>query len=246
MAALNTALLVPQSARGWNRPARPVALVLVGGAVLLIWLALMIGGVWYFYEHWEARLTMLDHGVRLRLPPGMQAMAEVTSPVHSRLNLRPEVTVPVKQTIPAQLSDHIQARVKLHTSLPVDTSVVVDQQVQVKTTLSLSVALRSWLPRIPVSLPVTLTLPLRMDVPIKADVPVDLDLVVSGELPHTLNIPIDARFSLRPVIDTDIETRMVSQTAFELISPMSPFDLTIARADLKVPFDLTVLRQRHR
>lgn len=232
--------------RGWNRPIRPVALVLVGGSVLLIWLVLMSVGVWYFYAFWEARMTMHNQAVRLRLPVGMVAMAEVTSPVRTRLDMRPLVRMPIKQTVPAQISDHLQAQVQLQTMLPVDTSVTVDRVVPVTTTLSLSVSLRSWLPSIPVTLPITLNMPLQMTVPIKTALPIQLDLAVSGELPPLINIPIDAMFEVRPHIKSLIEARMVSQTAFSLMAPIEPFPMVIERTDLRVPFSLTVLKQRTR
>lgn len=232
--------------RGWNRPVRPVALVLVGGMVLLIWLVLMSVAVWYFYAFWEARMTMHNQAVRLRLPVGMVAMAEVTSPVRTRLDMRPVVHMPVKQTVPAQMADHIQAQVQLQTVLPVDTSVSIDRVVPVTTTLELSVSLRSWLPSIPVSLPVTLNLPLQMTVPIKTSLPIKLDLAVSGALPPVINIPIDQTFTVRPRIKSVVEARMVSQTAFSLIAPIEPFPMTIERTDLRVPFSLTLLKQRTR
>lgn len=229
--------------RGWNRPVKPGALVLVGGSVLVLWLLAMAASIWYFYAHWEARLTMHDQAVRLRLPEGMQALAEVSSPLHSRLDMQPLVQVPIRQTMPAQIVDQLQAQVKLHTTIPVDTSVTVAQMVQVKTTLNLSVSVFSWLPRVPVTLPVTLDLPLNMVVPLKADIPVDLDLAVSGNLPSVLHIPIDATFAVRPRIKGAIEARMVSQTAFSLL-PLAPFPLVIEHANLRVPFDLTLLKQR--
>lgn len=230
--------------RGWHRPVRPVALVLVGGTVLLVWLTLMMASVWYFYAHWEARMTMRNQAVRLRLPEGMQAVAAVHSPLRSRIDMQPLVRVPIHQVMPARISDQLQARVQLRSAIPIDTSVTVDHLVQVKTTVDLSVSVFSWLPRVPVSLPVTVDLPVRMVVPIKKDIPIDLDLTVSGNLPPQLNIPIDAMFAVRPRIKGDIEARMVSETAFKLVTPLTPFPLTIEQANLRVPFDLTFLRQR--
>lgn len=233
-----------EAPRGWHRPVRPGALIVVGGAVLLIWLVLMVAAVWYFYEHWQANVVMRDQPVRLRLPRGMVAVAEIDAPLRTHLNVQPLVRVPVHQTVSAQLPDQLQAQVQLDTTLPVDTSVTVDQIVPVKTTLSLALKLRSWLPAIPVSVPVTLDLPVHMTVPIKADIPVKLDIVASGTLPSTLDVPIDAVFELRPQIDTDIRATLLSQTAFKLVAPIAPFELSIARAELGVPFNLTFLRQR--
>ena len=235
-----------QAPRGWNRPVRPVALIVVGGAVLLIWLVLMAVSVWYFYEHWEARLTLHHQAVTLRLPAGMPAMAEVGAPLHTRVNLQPLLHVPVKQMVTAQLPDHIQANVKLQTTLPIDTTVTVDQVVPISTVLDTTVQLKSWLPRIPVSLPVSFNLPLHMVVPVKAEVPVDLDVVASGDLPPTLRIPIDAGFDVRPVVKGAIQARLLSQTAFRLMAPVEPFALSIEEAHLRVPFNLTFFTQRVR
>lgn len=230
--------------RGWNRPVRPLALLLVGAGVLLVWLVLMAAAVWYFYEHWEARLTLQHQPVRLRLPEGMLAMAEVSTPVKTRLDVKPLVQVPIRQVVSAQLSDHLQAQVQLKTVLPVDTQVTVDQVIPVRTTLNLMVALRAWLPAMPVTVPVTLDMPLHVTVPVKTDLPVNLDLLVSGNLPPSIQVPIDATFQARPRVKGAIEARMVSQTAFRLLSPTEPFDLRIEQARLSVPFNLTFLKQR--
>lgn len=237
---------LPPVPRGWKRPVRPVALIVVGGVVLLVWLVLMAASVWYFYEHWEARLTLHNQDVSLRLPVGMQALAEVSSPIQTRINMRPLVQVPIKQTMAVQLPDHLQANVTLHTVLPVDTSVSVDVLVPVKTTLSLSVPLHSWLPNIKVALPLTVNLPVHMVVPVKAQVPVDLDMVVSGDLPPVLNVPIETTFDLRPEVKGRIQAHMVNQAAFSLVSPVEPFGVRIEQAHLRVPFNLTFLTQRAR
>lgn len=229
---------------GWNRPIKPVALIVVGGAVLLIWLVLMSVSVWYFYEHWEARLTLLNQPVQLRLPEGMEAMAEVSSPLQTRIDMRPVVRIPIKQTMSVQMPDSLNAMAHLKTTLPVDTSVTVDQMVPVKTTLYMQVALRSWLPSMPVAVPVTLNVPLKMTVPVKAEVPVDMDVAISGELPPSLNIPIDTVFTVQPHVKGVVTAHMRSQTAFKLLAPIEPFPLTIDRADLSVPFNLTFLKQR--
>jgi hypothetical protein len=223
---------------------RPGALIVVGGAVLLIWLVLMAVAVWYFYEHWEARLTLRDQPVALRLPAGMQAMAEVAMPLHTRIDMQPSLQVPIKQVLTAQLSDHVQAKVRLQTTLPVDTTVTVDQVVPVSTVLDTTVKLRSWLPRMPVSLPLTFNVPLHITVPVKAEVPVDLDVVASAELPPTIDIPVDARFDVKPYVKGAIQARLLSQTAFSLIAPVEPFGVRIEEAHLNVPFNLAFVTQR--
>ncbi len=225
-------------------PIRPAALVLVGAAVLLIWLMLMSVSVWYFYGHWEARLTLLNQPVQLRLPPGMVAVAEVSAPLQTRIDMQPVVQIPIKQTIAVQVSEHLHATAHLKTIVPVDTSVTVEHVIPISTTLQMQVALRSWLPTMPVSVPITVNVPIKITVPVKADVPVDMDVAVSAELPPSLNIPIDTVFSVRPHVKGMVTAYMTSQTAFSLLAPIEPFPLTIDRAALSVPFNLAFLKQR--
>lgn len=236
--------LQPPAPRGWNRPVRPLALVLVGGGVLLVWLVLMAVSVWYFYEHWEARVALRDQRLALRLPDGMSAVAMVTSPLRSRLNVQPLVHIPIKQTLTATLPDQLEAHVQLHTVLPVDTSVTINQLVPIQTTLKVDVPLRSWLPRINVTLPLAFNLPVHLVVPVKAQVPVDLDMLISGDLPPTLSIPLDATFAVRPHIKGELRAHMQSEAVFHLVAPLAPFEMSIAQAFLRVPFDLTFLKQR--
>lgn len=233
------------SPRGWHKPVKPVALVLLVGGVLLAWLLIMAAAIWYFYGHWQAQVTMVDQPVRLRLPQGLTAMAEFDTPLRTKLNLQPVVQVPIKQTLAVQLPDQLQAHVQIDTVLPVDTSVTIDHVVPVNTTLETSIKLRSWLPAIPVSLPVTLALPVHLTVPVKADVPVKLDINASANVPPSLPVTVDEVFTVKPHIVADVRARIVSQMVFSLLTPMAPFDMRITHAELGVPFDLTFLRQRH-
>jgi hypothetical protein len=232
-----------QPPRGWNRPVKPVALVVVGATLLAVWLLLFTASVWYFYGYWEARFTLRDQPVALRLPVNMQALAEVQSPLRSRLDVSPTLRLPIHQTLTAQIQDSLDARVQLSTTLPIDTEVTVDQDVPVRTTVTLSVPLRSWLPPIPVTLPVDVMLPVHMVVPVHAQVPVVLDVHATGELPPSLRIPLDTTFVLKPSIHADLTARMVGRTEFRLLAPLEPFPVQIEKAALRVPFNLTVLGQ---
>ncbi len=230
--------------KGWNKPVRPAALLIVGVGVLLVWLVGMAAAFWYFYQYWEALVSLRDQPVALRLPMGMQAMAEVSSPIPSKVNLQPMLRVPIKQTMLAHLDGPVQAHVRLQTTLPVDTSVTVDQTMTVHTTLQLSAPVHAWLPRIDVTVPVTLVLPVRMTVPVKAQIPVDLDVQARAQLPPSLPIPIDAAFDVRPHIQGQINAHMKSQTMFRLVSPIEPIPVVIEQANLRVPFDLALVKQR--
>lgn len=228
----------PILSRGWNRPVKPLALVLIGALVLVIWLALTVLGTLYFYETWETHFVMRDQPASLRLPAGMQATAEVTSPIKTHVDLRPGVTLKIDQPVDVHIQDSVMARATLHTSLPVDTIVQVDTVVPVKTVLDLSVSIKSWLPRVPVTVPVTLTLPVRMAVPLRAQVPVTLDIEASGHLPKRMTVPVRGTFHLRPHVKGEIDVHMKSLTRFSLSEPLHLPDLRIVRADVRLPMSL--------
>lgn len=245
MTAANAPLpLLPSAPRGWHRPVRPVALLVVGVLLLLIWLVLITGAVWYFYARWEARVTLHDQKLTLLLPAGMPAMAEVTSPIRSKLDFTPQLHLPIKQNLTAKFDDHVQVRAQVHTMLAVDTSVNVDQVVPVRTVLNVDVPVHAWLPRMKLAVPVTLSLPVHMVVPVKSQVPVDLDVVVSGDLPKSINVPLDATLDLSPHVKGAINARMSALTEFRLVAPVPPVELSIEHADLRVPFNLTFLSRR--
>lgn len=229
---------------GWHRPVRPLALVLVGGAVLLLWLALMVAATWYVYARWDALIDLRQQAVKLRLPEGLSSLAEVTAPLQTRLDLAPNVVVPLRQTLSAEVSDSLQARAQLHTRLPVDAVVHIEQTVPVRTALQLSVPVVGWLPRFEVTVPLTLDLPVRLDVPLKLDVPLDMDVLVSGEVRAPLQVPLDVDLALRPQIHAPLQVSVSRAMAFHLLGPMAPMPVLIERAHLRLPFSQPRLRQR--
>lgn len=231
------------SPRGWNKPVRPVALLAVGAAVLLTWLAATSWGVWYFYETWEARFTMRDQPVRLRLPAGMRAAAEVNSPLRTRVDLSPRIPIAIDQSLPVRITDSLFAHARVDTRLPIDTTIEVDTMVPIHTTLDLSVSVKSWLPRARVALPLTLNLPVRMSVPLRTTVPISLDVDASGELPGTLDVPVRTAFTLQPRVRAPLDVHLNAATLFSLSEPLPPMAVDIAQARVRVPFNLA-LRQR--
>lgn len=230
--------------RGWNRPVRPVALVLVGVAVLVLWGLLMVAATWYVYARWDAIVELRQHRVALRLPEGLQALAEVSAPLQTRVDLTPRVVVPVRQTLTVEVSDSLQARAHLQTRVPVDTVVHVEQSVPVRTSLQLSVPVVSWLPRFEVTVPLVLDLPVKLDVPLKLEVPLDLDALASGELRAPLQVPLDADLRLRPEVRGNLQVAISRQMAFRLLGPMPPMPVLIEQARLNLPFSQPRLRQR--
>jgi len=231
---------------GWHRPVSPRSLLVVGGMVLLVWLALMLAAVWFVYTQFDARMDLRQQPVTLRLPAGLQAQATVQQPVITQIDLSPQVSVPVRQRLRAQVHDTLLTRASFEASLPVDTVVQVDQVVAVQTELGMQVPLVAWLPAFDVSLPVTLNLPIKASVPVRAQVPVRFDALVSGELRAPIEVPLDTVFHLRPQIRDVVRAEVRGQMDFVVQGTMPPVPLTIERARLLVPFDVPSIRQRDR
>ncbi|OGB02725.1 MAG: hypothetical protein A3G29_02180 [Burkholderiales bacterium RIFCSPLOWO2_12_FULL_64_99] len=223
---------------------RPRALLVVSVALLLVWLALMAGGVMWFYARFESHITVREQPVRVRLPSGLPALAEMSSPLRLQLPQALKVNVPVKQSVSLELRDSVQARVQVKTVLPVSTDVPVDHEVLISTVARMHAPVFRWLPPLDVTVPVQLRLPVHLVVPVRAEVPLDLDVTVSGELRKSVNVPVDTVLALRPQVKGDIVARMQAQTAFRLFGPQEPVPMTIADARLRVPFDLTWFTRR--
>lgn len=223
---------------------RPRALLVVSVALLLVWLALMAGGVMWFYARFESHITVREQPVRVRLPSGLPALAEMSSPLRLQLPQALKVNVPVKQSVSLQLRDSVQARVQVKTVLPVSTDVRVDHEVLISTVARMHAPVFRWLPPLAVTVPVQLRMPVHLVVPVRAEVPLDLDMAISGKLQEQLSVPVDTVLALRPQVQGDIVARMQAQTAFRLFGPQEPVPMTIADARLRVPFDLTWFTRR--
>lgn len=232
--------------RGWHRPVRPGALLVVGAGLLLLWLGLMAGGVLWFYARFESHIAVKEHAMRLRLPEGLPGLAEVTTPLRLRLPQALAVRVPVRQDLPVQLQDSVVAQVRLKTVLPVSADVSVDHEVLVSTVAHLHAPVHRWLPRLDVTVPIQVRLPVHLVVPLRADVPLDLDVTVSGELQETVTVPVNTVLALRPQVQGDVVAQMTTQTAFRLFGPQEPMPVTLMDSRLRLPFDLArVTRRAH-
>lgn len=231
-------------ARGWNRPVRPAALVLVAIGLLVVWVGLVAWGIWYGYGHWESRVVLRQQPLSLRLPAGTQALADVHTPLDTRIRLQPVLRVPLRQTVEAEVNDSFVAQLDLAATLPVDVVVEIRHDLPVRTQLEARVDLGRFLPTLNVRLPVQFTVPVQLKVPVRADVPVRLDGVVSGQLAQRLSLPVDETLVVRPRIDHRLAGRMTHQTAFSLVGETAPLPLVIEEARLRLPFDLAFVRQR--
>ena len=227
-------------AHWWQQPVGLRALIWVVATVGVLWLALMGVGLWTFYRHWLVTVGLRDQPIVLRLPSGLQATAEVRAPVNVPLKMRPQIRVPLDQSIVAQLDEPILAQVKLRSTLPIDTVVPVSVTVPIDTRLQMRVQPRSWLPTVDVDVPVHLEVPVQWRLPVQARIPLNLDVLVSGHLRHTVQVPIKADWVLRPEVDAQLQAQVQGQTVFTLKQDVVGMPLTIERADLWLPFDLTL------
>ncbi len=53
----------------------------VSAVLALLWLALMVGGVMWFYARFESHITVREQPVEVRLPWVLPALAEMSSPL---------------------------------------------------------------------------------------------------------------------------------------------------------------------
>jgi hypothetical protein len=224
----------------WRRPVGLRGLLWVGFGLALLWSATMAVAVWGFYRNWQVEIALRHQPVMLHLPMGMRSVAEVDEPMTVPLRARPAFTLKLNQTMQATLDQPLLARIKLQTELPIATSVSVQQDIPVQTVLHMQVPLRSWLPPVVVDLPVRITVPVRWQLPVQARVPVKLDVLVSGQIRQTLNVPVQASWQLTPRIDTRLHARVVGQTAFVLKDGIPALPVEIERADLRLPFNLSL------
>lgn len=222
----------------WRRPVGLRALVWTVASVALLWALVLGAGVWLFYRHWQVGVQVQAQTVQLHLPGGMAATASVEAPVRVPLKVRPVVPLHLDQSVSATLDQAVLTRVQIKQTVPIDTEVPVRLTVPVQTRLQMKVRVREHLPEVEVDVPVTLSLPVDWRIPVRAQLPLDLSLLVSGQLRHTLNVPVQADWTLRPLVDTTLRARVQGQTRFLLQDTGVSLPLTIERAEVRLPIDL--------
>ena len=125
--------------------------------------------------------------------------------VPARLQLRPQLAVPIDQVMSVRLGGSsdaqgqgggrattLQARARIDTVVDVDTRFRVQQFIDVDTLLDAQVQLVSWLAPLPVQVPVKLRVPVDVQVPVQARLPVHIDAPVQARLDAPLSVPVRA------------------------------------------------------
>ena len=215
---------------GWR------ALITVSLLILLGWLILMTGLIWWVRGHWEALAVMRDIPVSLSLPSGMKASAQVHSVLHTRLDTVQSLDVPVDQWVHVQVVDRVNARAQVNTVVPISTTVAFAADIPVSTQVQAEVPVVSWLPAMTVKLPVSFVVPVRVSVPVKVDVPLDLDMQVRTDVPDPLKVPLKATFRTRIPIHADIHSQLTRQADFTLAQGIVAMPMVIESAALNLPF----------
>jgi hypothetical protein len=221
--------------RGWHRPVRrrDVALVMLSAA--LLWAVLVVAAAWHFREHWQSAVTLRHQPLTLRLPAGMPARAEVHTPLSTRLDVQSRVVAPIDQVVGVQLMNTLNAQAIVNTTVPVSTSVDFEQDIPVSIEVEMKIPVVSWLPAMNVVVPITFSVPVRMTVPIKVQVPVALDVKVSGQVAEMVKVPIRTTMNLSVPVHAQVRADVLNLAEFNLVGLQAPFELSIDRADVRLP-----------
>jgi len=221
--------------RGWHRPVRRRHVVLVMGGVALVWIAAVASTAWFTRAHWQTSVTLRDQNITLRLPTGMPARAEVSTPLHTRLDTHATVAVPIDQMVRVQLMNKLGAQAVINTTVPVDTTVEFHQDVPVETSIEMKVPVVSWLPAMNVVVPVKFSVPVPMTVPIPTPVPLALDVHVAGQVSEAMAVPIHTTMRLKVPIHARLQAEILNRAEFNLVGLQQPFNLSIAHAQVQMP-----------
>lgn len=223
------------TATGWHRPVRRRHVVLVLGTVMLCWAASVAGAAWYVRTNWETAVAMRHQALTLRLPTGMPARAQVSTPLYTQLDVQSKLAVPIDQMVGVQLMNKLGAQAVITTTVPVDTTVAFDQDIPVSTEVEMKVPLVSWLPAMEVMVPVRFSVPVHMVVPVRLSLPLALDVHVAGELNTPLKVPIRTTLNLKVPVHARLKAEVLNRADFNLVGLQKPFDLAIDQAQVRVP-----------
>jgi hypothetical protein len=225
----------PHAPRGWHRPVKRRHVWLVLGGTALLWSVGVAVGTWQVLAHWHAAAPLRNQPVRLSLPPGLKAQADIDSVIRTRLDIRPRIDVPFDQIVKVSIDQTLNARSTVRTMLPVRTSVHFKGDIPVSTQVALDVPVVSWLPRFKVSLPVVTTVPVDIIVPVDVTVPLVLDMPVQGRLAGTLALPVRTRLAMTLPVRGEVQGRIVNRTDFTLLTSDQAFALDIREALITLP-----------
>lgn len=221
----------PLPAGGVRR--RHVALVYL--VTVALWAALAAAGALALWREWSSTMAVRDQPIRLLLPEGLTASAEISSRLHTRLQAAPRVVLPIDQMVKVDMGQTLSARATVRTIVPVQTDFRFAQIIPVSTEVSAEVPVVSWLPAMSVKLPVRVDVPVDVTVPIRLQLPLALDLQARGRLAGPLTVPVRTKLDMRIPITAAVEGEVTSRADFRLLAPVPPMDLRLSEARIGLP-----------
>lgn len=227
--------MMPTAPRAWHRPVRPWQVALVLGLTVLLWLMFMAAGAGWVMRHGQISTPLNDQPLTMALPRGLNARAEIASPVRAELNIRPLVQLPFDQQVKVSVSQVLNARAQVRSMLPIQTSVHFKGDIAVATQVAMEVPIVAWLPRFTVMLPVSAVVPVDLIVPVNVQVPLVLDMPLQGRLATLLDLPVRTQVSMRLPVSGTVQGRIVNQADFTLLDAPEALALGIRRADITLP-----------
>lgn len=195
----------------------------------LLWLALIAFALWWLLSHGLLSTALREQAVRLRLPEGLQAQAQVLSPVHADVKVLQHLRVPIAQTVSVSLPQALQAQAQVQTSLPIDTVIRVRQDVPVSATVHARVPVVRWLPAMAVEVPLAFVVPVDLAVPVRVTVPLNLAMDVQVQVPHALPVPIRTALDLRLPVNERLRVDVLRHAGFQWVGQPAPLKLGIAQ-----------------
>lgn len=207
------------------------------GLTLLVWIGAAIWAARQVVQQGVATIALSTLPLSLSLPAGLKAHADIASDVHSHLNVRAQVVVPIDQTMHVGLAQTIVTQVALETEVPITTSVRFKGDIPVDTLVALDVPVVSWLPRFQVVVPVKVVVPVDITVPVNTRVPLHLNMPVEARLVSAPPLPIKARLPVEVRVESPVVGRVVNRAGFTVVGPMSALPVGLRAVDIKVPLE---------
>ncbi len=221
----------PPRARGVRRS--HVALVYL--LAVALWAALAAAGALVLWREWGSSMAVHDQPIRLLLPEGLTASAEISSRLHSRVQAAPRLVLPIDQSVKVDLGQELAARATVRVVVPVETDFRFRQVIPVSTEVSAEVPVVSWLPAMSVKLPVHVEVPVDVTVPVRLQLPLALDLRARGRLVGPITVPVRTKLDMRIPISAAVEGEVTSRADFRLLAPVPPMDLRLSQTRISLP-----------
>lgn len=213
--------------RGWHRVVGWPALVGVSLFITAAWLTLMAAALWQLREHGIVKVAVPDQPVKLQLPAGLVAQADIHTPLDTRLLARQPLRMPLDQTVTVHMLERMNGRARVAANVPVRTSVEVATEARVDTTLDMQVPVVRWLPALTVAVPLAVSIPVRTRVPVDFEVPLVLDVALEARLDAALSVPVKTVLTSVVALDAPLTVNVLNRTQFTLQAPVPPFEVRV-------------------